>query len=193
MNPPKASRPNPSPRGNDNQDIDSGANRARRPACITAKWAGDSVRFGRLGSDVRSLTRPPCLPGHRSLSRRCTRPQCSRLRGWSFETHGRTSTFCALHCRSSRDSSVSIVSSSIHLLFWVLPCYFQAISPKYRLCSNVVMSSTKKTTPDETMTVSLRLKKSLVSDLDKLAAIENRTRANLIETLVIKALKEDAR
>jgi metal-responsive CopG/Arc/MetJ family transcriptional regulator len=55
------------------------------------------------------------------------------------------------------------------------------------------MSSTKKTTPDETMTVSLRLKKSLVSDLDKLAAIENRTRANLIETLVIKALKEDAR
>jgi|HubBroStandDraft_1064217.scaffolds.fasta_scaffold536155_1 metal-responsive CopG/Arc/MetJ family transcriptional regulator len=51
------------------------------------------------------------------------------------------------------------------------------------------MSNTKKSLPDETITVSLRLKKSLVAELDKLAATENRTRANLIETLVIKALR----
>jgi len=51
------------------------------------------------------------------------------------------------------------------------------------------MSNTKKSLPDETIRVSLRLKKSLVAELDKLAATENRTRANLIETLVIKALR----
>jgi predicted transcriptional regulator len=51
------------------------------------------------------------------------------------------------------------------------------------------MSNTKKSLPDETITVSLRLKKSLVAELDKLAATENRTRAILIETLVIKALR----
>jgi predicted transcriptional regulator len=51
------------------------------------------------------------------------------------------------------------------------------------------MSNTKKSLPDETLTVSIRLKKSVVAELDKLAAVENRTRANLIETLILRALR----
>jgi metal-responsive CopG/Arc/MetJ family transcriptional regulator len=40
----------------------------------------------------------------------------------------------------------------------------------------------------DTTSVSVRFKNSLLAVIDKLAARENRTRANAIETLVIEAL-----
>ena len=51
------------------------------------------------------------------------------------------------------------------------------------------MMKSKQDKPErDTTTVSVRLKNTLVKTLDEIAARENRTRANTIETLVIEAL-----